>query len=381
MKEDDPMPPINILIKPASSACNMACTYCFYRDVASQREHACLGLLSIERMEEVIRSGMEYAEYICSFAFQGGESTLAGLDFYQGVMELEKKYARPGVRIQNSIQTNGYLIDDAWAQFLAENHFLVGLSLDGPAEIHNRNRVDNAGKGTFNKVLHAAKLFDKYGVDYNILCVVTGKNARSAEKIYRFYRKQNFRWLQFIPCLEPLEAQRGDTAFHLSPREYGAFLIRIFDLWLEDLRHGEYISIRHLDNYLSILLGQQPEACNMTGRCAVQFVVEGDGGVYPCDFYVLDEWRMGTVGELPFEKMQQGEAARRFVEASLRLPETCRACRYLSICRNGCRRDRLVLSDGQIDRNYYCEAYRAFFDARGPQLGQAAELIARTRRG
>ena len=164
---------------------------------------------------------MEYAEYICSFAFQGGESTLAGLDFYRGVMELEKKYARPGVRIQNAIQTNGYLIDDAWAQFLAENHFLVGLSLDGPAEIHNRNRVDNAGKGTFNKVLHAAKLFDKYGVDYNILCVVTGRNARSAEKIYRFYRKQNFRWLQFIPCLEPLEAQRGDTAFYLPPGSTG----------------------------------------------------------------------------------------------------------------------------------------------------------------
>lgn len=374
------MPPINILIKPASSTCNMACTYCFYKDVASQRTQACLGLLSLERMEQVIRSGMEYAEYICSFAFQGGEPTLAGLDFYRSVMELEKKYARPGVRIQNAIQTNGYLIDDEWAQFLAENHFLVGLSLDGPAEIHNRNRLDNAGKGTFNKVMHAAQLFDKYGVEYNILCVVTGKNARSAEKIYRFYRKQNFRYLQFIPCLEPLEARRGEAGFHLSPKEYGVFLIRIFDLWLEDLRRGEYISIRHLDNYLSILLGQQPEACNMTGRCAVQFVVEGDGGVYPCDFYVLDEWRMGTVGEVPFAQMREGDVAHRFIEASLSLPRECQVCPYLAICRNGCRRDRLELPDGRYGQNYYCEAFRSFFEARGPLLRHAADLILRLSR-
>lgn len=379
MKEDDSVPPINILIKPASSACNMACSYCFYKDVASQREHACFGLLSLERMEEVIRSGMEYAEHICSFAFQGGEPTLAGLDFYQNVVSLEKKYARPGVRIQNAIQTNGYLIDDAWAEFLAKNHFLIGLSLDGPADIHNRNRLDHAGKGTFNKAMHAAKLFEKYGADYNILCVVTGKNARSAEKIYRFFRRQGFRWLQFIPCLEPLEGRRGDAVFHLAPKEYGDFLIRIFDLWLKDLRCGEYISIRHLDNYLSILLGQQPEACNMMGHCAVQFVIEGDGGVYPCDFYVLDEWRMGTVGEMPFAEMRNSDVARRFVEASLRLPETCRNCRYLAICRNGCRRDRLMLPDGKIDQNYYCEAYRTFFDARGQQLRQAAELILRIR--
>lgn len=374
------MPAVNILIKPASSACNMQCAYCFYQDVAANREIAFEGMLSLERMEKVISSGMEYAEGICSFAFQGGEPTLAGLDFYRSVVEIQKRYARPGVQIHNAIQTNGYCIDEEWAAFLAENHFLVGLSLDGPADLHNLNRRDHQGKGTFNRVLHAAKLFDRYHVDYNILCVVTGKNARSIGQIYSFYKKQGFRWLQFIPCLEPLGQERGKEKYHLSSQAYGEFLIRIFDLWFADLRQGEYISIRHLDNWMSILLGECPEACNMMGRCSVQFVVEGDGGVYPCDFYVLDQWRMGTVGETTFAEMQESEAARKFVEASFRVPEKCRVCHLYGICRNGCRRDRVVLENGLVDRNFYCEAYQAFFSARGRQLEQAVQMILQMQR-
>lgn len=370
------MPPINILIKPASSACNMACKYCFYRDVAEHREQAFEGMLSLQKMERVIRAGMEYADHSCSFAFQGGEPTLAGLDFYRGVVELEKKYARSGVEIHNAIQTNGMLIDEEWAAFLAENRFLVGLSLDGPAELHNLNRLDTVGEGTFNRVMRAARLMEKHGVGFNILCVVTGRNARSVEKIYRFYRRQGFRWLQFIPCLDSLEQQRGEEKYHLSAENYGDFLIRLFDLWYEDLQRGEYISIRHLDNWLSILLGGQPEACSMTGQCAVQFVVEGDGGVYPCDFYVLDEWRMGTVGESSFAEMQRGEVAARFIQASLRVPDKCRRCRWYGLCRNGCRRNRMTLLAGEVDRNCYCEAYQRFFSQREKQLMQAARLLA-----
>ncbi len=374
------MPPVNILIKPASSACNMACSYCFYRGVAAYREQAFEGMLSLEMMERVIEAGMEYAEHICSFAFQGGEPTLAGLDFYRQVVALQKKHAKPGVRIQNAIQTNGLALDEEWAKFLAENQFLVGLSLDGPAELHDLNRKDAVGAGTFNRVTKAAKLLEKHGVAFNILCVVTGRNARSVEKIYNFYRKQGFHWLQFIPCLEPLEQQRGEAKYHLPPAQYGEFLIRLFDLWYADLRREEYISIRHLDNWLSILLGERPEACNMAGHCSVQFVVEGDGGVYPCDFYVLDEWRMGTVGELSFAEMQQGEVAKRFIEASLRIPEACRTCRWHGLCRNGCRRDRLELPDGSIDRNYYCEAHQKFFSEREREIGASLRLIEQMRR-
>lgn len=369
------MPTVNILIKPASSACNMNCTYCFYKDVARNRETAFEGMLTLERMEQLIQAGMEYADNICSFAFQGGEPTLAGLNFYRQVREIQRWYAKPGVEIRNAIQTNGYCIDDEWARFLAEEHFLVGLSLDGPAEIHNRNRKDNQGKDTFNRVIRAARLFDKWGVEYNTLSVITGQNARAIGKIYNFCKRQGFRWLQFIPCLEPLGEERGKQPYHLSIQEYGEYLIRIFDLWYQDLRHGEYISIRHIDNWVGILLGRWPEACNMTGRCSVQFVVEGDGGVYPCDFYVLDQWRLGTVGQETFAEMESGETAKRFVEASMRIPAECGNCPAFPLCRNGCRRDRLLLSGGEIDRNYYCEAYRRFFRERGEELRQAAWLF------
>ena len=375
------MPAVNVLIKPASSACNMRCSYCFYRDVSNHREHAFEGMLSLDAMERVIAAAMEYAEGICSFAFQGGEPTLAGLDFFREVLLLQKKHQRPGVEIHNAIQTNGLNLDEEWARFLAENHILVGLSLDGPAEIHDLNRKDAEGRGTWSRIMRTVRLFNRYGVAYNILCVVTGRNARSIQKIYSFYRKQGFRWLQFIPCLEPLDQERGEEKYHLSKEEYGDFLIRIFDLWFQDLKQGEYVSIRHLDNWLSMLLGEPPEACNMRGCCSVQFVVEGDGGVYPCDFYVLDQWRLGTVGEKSFAEMERSERARAFVEASCRVPETCRACFASPICRNGCRRDRLLTAEGLVDRSYFCEAYLRFFTERGAELKQAAQRIRQMRAG
>ena len=286
----------------ASSACDMNCTYCFYRDVARNRENAFEGMLSLEAMERLVRAAMDYAEGTCTFAFQGGEPTLAGLDFYREVLALQKRYAKPGTAVRNTIQTNGYRIDAEWARFFAQERFLVGLSLDGPADLHNLNRRDGQGKGTFNRVLRAAKLFDKHGVEYNVLCVLTGKNARSIGQIYSFYKKQGFRWLQFIPCLEPL-------------------------------------------------------------------------GVYPCDFYVLDRWRLGTVGEASFAQMLESEAARQFVEASLAVPEECGGCPAYFLCRNGCRRTRLVRPDGAVGLSRYCGAYRRFFAERGEALLRAAELL------
>ena len=358
----------------------MGCKYCFYRDVAENRAEAFAGMLPLDAMERVIVAGMEYAEGICSFAFQGGEPTLAGLDFFRSVIALEQKHAKPGVEIRNALQTNGTLIDDEWAQFLAEHHFLVGLSLDGPADLHNLNRIDHQGGDTFNKVVRAARLCEKYGVEYNILCVVTGKNARSIEKIYRFFRKSGFKWLQFIPCLEPLTAAHGESPYALTVETYGDYLLRVFDLWLADLRKGIYISIRHLDNWLSVLFGEPPEVCSMVGHCSVQFVVEGDGGVYPCDFYVLDRWRMGTVGEQSFAQMIGSAAAHDFIDGSYHVPAECRVCRFGAVCRNGCRRDRVIEPDGTIGKNYYCEAYRRFFITREREIGEALRIIAQMRR-
>lgn len=373
------MPPVNILTKPASSACNMRCKYCFYHAIAEARQTAFEGLLSDEMLRNLIQSGMAYAEGQCSFAFQGGEPTLAGLPFYRRVVALQKEFARRGLAVSNALQTNGLLIDEDWARFLSEERFLVGLSLDGPAEIHNSNRVDADGKGTWSRVMRAARLFDRFQADYNILCVVTGQSARSIEKIYRFYRKSGFRYLQFIPCLEPLEQERGSEPYHLSVKAYGDFLIRIFDLWYADFVRGDYVSIRHLDNWLMLALGEPPEACNMCGKCNIQFVIEGDGGIYPCDFYVYDNWRLGTLGEQSFAECAVCETAKHFLSGADPVPEKCKKCRWGALCRNGCRRDRVAPEHGGAPVNYYCNAVHAFFSAREHAFFNAVRLVMQRR--
>lgn len=369
------MPPVNLLIKPASSACNMNCKYCFYRDVSCHREEAFQGILSLETLESAVKGAMEYAEGSCSFLFQGGEPTLAGLDFYRQVVAMEQKYAKPGVKIYNAIQTNGYQLEEDWFPFFHENSFLVGVSLDGPAELHNLNRQDNAGKNTFNQVMRTITLLKRFQVEYSVLCVLTGRNARSIERIYHFYRKQGISRLQFIPCLEPLDKPRGETDYHLSVEAYGEFLVRIFDLWMQDLQKGDYVSIRHLDNWIRILLGGCPESCGMAGRCSIQFVVEGDGGVYPCDFYVLDSLRLGTVGQNSFKEMASSPIAEEFLQSSLEVPKECAACSFYPLCRNGCRRDRVSGMDGLPGQNYFCSALRHFFSKRGRELEQAAVYL------
>ena len=234
------MPPLSLLIKPASGSCNMRCEYCFYTDETEHRAVASLGRMSEETARIMVDKALAYADGDCTFSFQGGEPTLAGLPFFRALSDYAGNHPNPkGVRVHYAIQTNGFGIDDEWAEFLSKHQFLVGLSLDGPAELHDLNRRDNQGKRTHDRIMKTVRLFEKHKVEYNILCVVTGKNAKSIQRIYQFYKKNNFKWLQFIPCLEPLEQERGTESYHLSVRSYGDFLTRIFDLWYQDLQKGE----------------------------------------------------------------------------------------------------------------------------------------------
>lgn len=203
------MPPVNMLIKPASSLCNMRCRYCFYADVSSHWEIHNMGIMSEETHENMVRRVMEYAQGSVSFAFQGGEPTVAGLDFFRRHMQLCHKYAKNGVNIYNSVQTNGYTLDEEWAEFFAENRFLLGISLDGPKEIHDLYRKDAKGEGTFNRVRKAVSILERHKVEYNILCVVTEPLARNANRVMNFFINNNFSYLQFIPCLDGLEGKQG----------------------------------------------------------------------------------------------------------------------------------------------------------------------------
>lgn len=368
------MPDICILVKPASSACDLNCRYCFYKDVAQNREKAFDGMLDDETAEILVKKALGFAAGgSCSFLFQGGEPTLRGLDWFRRFTEYEKKYARPGTKIFNGLQTNGILIDDEWAAFLSENRFLTGLSLDGPAELHDANRCFPDGRGTFNRVMKAADTLVRHGAQFNILSVVTAANARRCEKTYRFFRKSGFSYLQFIPCLEPLNDERGGCAYSLTPPAYADFLIRLFDLWYADLLRGDYVSVRYFDNLVRMLSGGSPEACNMTGHCGLQFVTEGSGKVYPCDFYVLDGKELGSVRTDDFSDMIRSANADAFVRESLYVPDECKTCRWYSLCRNGCKRDR-VFENGVYGKNYYCASYKAFFEKRINELTRAARF-------
>lgn len=363
------MPAISLLIKPASGMCNLRCRYCFYYDITTKRELPSYGFMEEKTLETVVKKALSFAEGSCTFAFQGGEPTLCGLPFYETLMKLEERYNVNHVRIQNTIQTNGFLIDEAWAAFLARHHFLIGLSLDGTKATHDCYRRDAAGNGTFDRIMQTVRLFNKYGADYNILTVVHKETARKAGRIYSFYKKNGFDYLQFIACLDPLGETAGKRDYSLTPKDYGIFLCELFDLWYADLLKGEQPYIRQFENYVAILLGQVPESCEQRGICSYQHVVEADGRVYPCDFYVTDPYCIGDLRTDTIEDIEKRREDSGFVQASRNHPDACRSCPFFSLCRGGCRRHRETTED---HLNYFCESYRMFFKHALPRLLEVA---------
>lgn len=349
------MPALSIMIKPASSLCNLRCKYCFYCDVAAHRDVFSLGVMNEATAERLIKSAFEFADG-CSvaFAFQGGEPLIAGIDYFRCFVALAEKYNTKKSEIYYSVQTNGTLVDAEWARFFCENKFLVGLSLDGDYE-GNKFRVDADGQNSYYKITKAAKLFEKHGVEFNILTVLTGYCAENAERIYKHFRKEGFHYLQFIPCLRPM-GDNTQSELYMTPEQYSDFLIRIFNLYVKDFVRGNYMSIRQFDNWVRMYLGQRPEQCGLAGHCTHQFVCEGNGNIYPCDFYCTDEWLLGNINEDSLEEMAKSEKATAFIKESLPLPEKCKACRFLKICRaGGCKRNR--------ESADYCESYKRFFSA------------------
>lgn len=366
------MHPVSVMIKPASSGCNLRCKYCFYADEASMRTVPNYGMMKEDVLEAVVSTFMQNAAGSCAFAFQGGEPTLAGLDFFKKVIELQKKYSRPNLRVSNALQTNGMMLDKEWCSFLAENHFLVGLSLDGTKQTHDLYRIQPDQKGSYSRVLRSAQLMTQHKVDFNILTVVTAQLAKNITSVYNSYKKNGWLYHQYIPCMDALEAQRGQEDYSLTPKAYANFLKTLFDLWYQDLRRGFVVSIRYFDNLVQILQGRHPESCAMTGHCNIQYLVEADGSVYPCDFYALDSCCLGKVPDNTIEEIDQKRKDIRFIEESLEKPAQCRQCKWFALCRGGCKRD---YTQGENAHNYYCESYQEFFEYALPRLRQAAAFL------
>lgn len=349
------MPPLSLMIKPASSLCNLSCEYCFYRDVAEHREHLGFGIMTHETATRLIEKALIFADgKPVSFAFQGGEPTLAGLPYFEHFVRTVREKNEKSSPVFYSIQTNGTQINAAWARFLAKHNFLTGLSLDGDFD-GNKFRKTPSGQNTFHQIQNAAAVLQKHGAEFNILTVLTGYCAENGERIYRFFRKKGFRYLQFIPCLRPFGSTE-DSELYMTNAQYADFLIRVFNLYVKDYVRGQYISVREFDNLVRMYLGQQPEQCGMAGHCAHQFVSESNGNIYPCDFYCTDEYLLGNIADTDFSAMAQCETAVRFIKESLPVPERCRSCKFFPLCRaGGCKRTR--------ESADYCEAYKAFFSA------------------
>lgn len=357
------MPEIYIMMKPVSGLCNMRCKYCFYMDELKHREQAGAGRMTEETLENVIRKALSFAEGRCTFAFQGGEPTLAGLDFYEKCLELQEKYKNSRTEVQNVLQTNGYGLTEAWGHFFAKHHFLVGVSLDGLKSLHDSYRRDAAGGDTYLRVLEGIRMLERCGVEFNILTVVHNRTASKIRRIYEQYAKWGFRHQQYIACLEPIGEKPGEQIYSLSPQAYGRFLTELFGLWEQDFWEGKQPYIRQFENWLGILLGEQPEACEMRGVCGIQNIVEADGSVYPCDFYALDEYLLGNLNTDGMEDIYRRWDRLEFGKSSRNQDGECVKCCWFPLCRGGCR--RLRGSRQQPDggwRNDYCESYRMFFE-------------------
>lgn len=351
-----------VLIKPVSGCCDLRCAYCFYRDETHLR-----GQMSDAVMQAVIDHVLTSAQQSVSFAFQGGEPTLAGLDFFRRFVNHVKRMNAKRLPVFYSIQTNGCSIDETWAEFLAQHHFLVGLSMDGTRTIHDRYRQTATGEPTFQTVQHAAECLRAANVEFNILTVVTGELCRHAKSVYAAFKKQGYPCIQPILCLAPEECP--DAAFAPTPAEYARFLIDLFDVWYADWQSGRYCSIRYFDNLIRRCMGQPAELCSVRGSCTAQLVVESDGSCYPCDFYVTEACRLGNLAESTPEFLLNSDAARRFQTPPPLHPD-CRACPYLPLCGGGCRRERFGAA-----KTAYCESYRLFFQRCLPRILVAAKTV------
>ena len=365
--------PLNsILIKPAGADCNMNCAYCFYLKKSELYPDTISHRMSAEVLEETTRQFLEEASNSATFAWQGGEPTLSGLSFFQKAIEFQKKYC-PGKSVRNALQTNGLLIDREWAAFLRKNQFLVGLSLDGPEHIHNRYRFLKGGQGSWSQVVDRAKLLLDSGVAVNALTVINDYSVKFPEQIYEFHKKLGLNYMQFIPCLEPDPANPGNRAsFCPSPEDYGDFLVKLFDLWMGDFRDGrETTSVRFFDSLFFAYVGFEPPECTLLPECGVYVVVEHNGDVFPCDFFVDYRLKLGNIRESSLIDLLNSDAQKVFGQRKSALPESCLNCSWLQFCRGGCPKDRRF-NPANPELNYFCDSFRMFFHHADSRLKKLA---------
>lgn len=365
----------SLLIKPASAVCNIDCSYCFYLDREADPYTSMPGRrMTEETLERLVDTFLFYSYPNSGFAFQGGEPTLSGPAFFEKLVALQQSYGRNGQSVSNSIQTNGILLDDRWCQLFKQYNWLIGISLDGPEPVHDLYRLNKQGAGTWRKVMQGVECLKKHGVDFNVLCVVSQANVSKAAELYKFFRSQGIEYVQYIPLSE-FDGLGQAPPFTITPEQYGRFLCETFDLWWPERRK---VRIRYFDNIAEALAGQKPSTCTMHETCDSYVVVEYNGDVYPCDFFVEKAWKLGNMNLDSWPEISRRQRRYQFAATKTIAHQDCQVCEYQSICRGGCPKHRHDPHRNFADLDYFCAAYKVIFaKAVGPLRKEVQKLAVR----
>jgi uncharacterized protein len=369
--------PFHIMANPVGPICNLRCTHCYYLEKKELYPDSDGFAMPDEVLEKLTKSYIEAmpdAMPEVQFAWQGGEPTMAGLDFFKRAVELQKKYARKGLKIANALQTNGTLLNDEWGVFLKENGFLVGISMDGPAEIHDKYRLDEGGRGSFEKVLRGLEVLNKHKVDYNALVCIQGDNASRGVEVYDYLKSVGVRYFQFIPIIEPIK-DNTPTIEAVRAGQWGEFLKSIFDHWVKaDI--GE-VFVQHFETILAMVSGGGAPLCVHAQACGRALALEHNGDLYACDHFVNEADKLGNILDKELVEMVDSEKQTNFGQDKHRsLPGHCKKCEFLGLCFGGCPAHRTRKSpQGEPGLNYLCEGYRAIYKHTVPYFQAMANCL------
>ncbi|MFD0978730.1 anaerobic sulfatase maturase [Tropicimonas aquimaris] len=384
--------PFNVMTKPIGPRCNIDCKYCYYLEKLKLYPAEKKFRMSDEVLEsyirQVIENSLEAGMAEINFAWQGGEPTMLGVDYFRKIVDLQAKYAPARTTITNAFQTNGMLLDEDWGRFLHDAGFLIGISIDGPKKVHDRYRIDRQGQPTFDKVMRGLEILQRHEVEHNSLTTVHRANGGKGKEVYRFLKGLGIDYMQFIPIVErngadglagapqvDMDPGNSVTEWSVSPRAYGKFLCDVFDIWFRsDI--GK-VFVQHFDVMLGKWVGAPGGLCVFAETCGDSLALEHDGSLFSCDHYVYPEYRLGRITETPMRDMLWTERQAEFGQAkATTLTGQCKACDYRFACNGGCPKHRISKArDGEPGHNYFCEGYTMFFRHAEERLREMARLV------